>query len=251
MIINLGPTGKRAAKSPPVFTYTGAYSYKESVESDGTVNWEIAFTSGGDLVFQRVVPKIDVFMIGSGASGNAGAYNSSSFRAQGGTGGAGGTRRNLKGDSAVSVATQTTYTLVIGANGTATSGFSTTAAGGNGRSGGTGAYSNDGGYAGGSAGAATAGEEAFADPNTLHWPGYKYGAGGGGGGARNELYYSVSPGKGGTSGAGDGGAYNARGGNAVASSGSGGGGGGYDRSNSAARPGGTGGSGIIIIRNAR
>lgn len=250
MIINLGPTGKSAAKSPPIFTYTGAYSYKESVDSDGTVNWEIAFTSGGNLVFQRVVPKIDVFMIGGGANGSNGSHNDSIARSIGGAGGKGGTRRNLTGNDAVSVTAGTTYALEIGGAGAATKGFGYTAAGGNGRNGGTGAYVTDNTTSGEHATGGNAGEEAFGSGSqTLHWNGYKYGAGGGGGGAKAPgTYFTRNPGRGGTSGAGDGGAENSNGGNATANSGSGGGGGGFYNW---AGTGGTGGSGIIIIRNAR
>lgn len=250
MILNLGPMGKSRAKMPPQFTYTGSYQYAESVRSDGTVDWEIAFLSSGTLVFQKVVDKIDVFMIGGGAPGSAGSHNDSIARSIGGAGGKGGTRRNLSGNSAVPVTAGTSYILTIGGSGAATSGFGTTAAGGNGKAGGAGAYVTDGTNSGEHAGNGNDGEEAFGSGSTtLLWNGYKYGAGGGGGGAKAPVtYFARNPGSGGTSGAGDGGAENANGGAAAANSGSGGGGGGFYNW---AGSGGAGGSGIIMIRNAR
>lgn len=248
MILNFGSPGKSKAKMPPLFTYTGTYRYEESVAEDGTVNWELAFLSSGTLTFQRVVDKIDVFLVGPGANGSDGSHNDSIARSFGGKGGNGGALVTCKGTSAISVQAGTQYSITIGTPGNATTGFGKSAASGGGKTGGAGAYVTDNVYAGDNAGNGSDGERAFGG-STLLWNGYKYGASGGGGGVKSAVnYYERSPGTGGTSGAGNGGAQNANGGNATANSGSGGGGGGFY---SWEGSGGSGGSGIIIIRNAR
>ena len=256
MVINLGPAGKSAAKSPPVFTYTGSYEYHEDAAGDGgIVNWQIVFLSSGTLAFQRVVNAIDVFIVDAGEPGQSGHWDGTThFAASGGKGGNGGKAYTHSG---VSAATNTAYQIVIGTSSTTaanrvSSGFNKNASSGSQKTGGAGGWAN-GQNQGAAGGIGDNGVLSFggAGDRSGYYPNYQYGAGGGGGGAKaaDGTYFAVSPGKGGSNGSGDGGAYNAKGGNATKNSGSGGGGGGFY--NNTDQPGGTGGSGIIIIRNAR
>jgi hypothetical protein len=244
MILNLGPLGASKAKSPPAFTYTGAYELKQSTRSDGTVDWELALTSSGTLTFTRVVDSVDIFLVGPGANGQRGYADSTT--AHGGKGGNGGQVKTVYGKA---VTAGTSYSIVIGSPGTATSGFSESASSGGGKTGGAGATAIGNNRV--NAGAGTDGTKSFGGTGALYYPNYYYGASGGGGGARSANYTIASPGIKGDNGAGDGGSYSNSGGSATRNSGSGGGGGGYDISNYTDQPGGAGGSGIIIIRNAR
>lgn len=256
MILNLGAEGKPLSKQAPVYSFTGTSTYKQTVADDGTVNWELALTSSGTLKFSKVVPKVDVFLVGAGEKGGTagGNYNS----CWGGTGGKGGQRVTKTG---VDVAAGTNYTITIGKSSAGdTSALGQTATGGAGsRGGGYGRKNGHNRYYQYEDNDAKDGGYAFGTASTQLWPGYKYGAGGGGGSASNQYHGEASAGGGapGTSGGGARGLAteaDEKGGNATANSGSGGGGGGaccmgeyYEELGE----GGAGGSGIVIIRNAR
>ena len=256
MVLNIA-TAVPLSKLPPLFTYTGVSTYKESVASDGTVNWELALTSSGTLKFSRVVPEIDAFLVGGGKAGDPG--NGNTWDAKGGNGGKGGTCVTHRG---LAVSVGEPYTITVGGSGASTSAFEKTASSGGGAAGGTGARAVGSSSSQTGSTAGSAGYYAFGSANTLLWAGYRYGAGGGGGGARNNGYPNDLLGKaGGTSGGGKGGLpsdENPTAGSKGSANSGGGGGGGCCYSSSEAMherygemPGGAGGSGIVIIRNAR
>ena len=256
----LGPMGKSKAKSLPKFTFSGSYELRHTTRQDGTVDWELVLKSSGTLTFQRVVPMVDIFLVGGGASGaKAYEYNNG---ARGGSGGKGG---QCVTHTAVSVSCGS-YSIVIGGSGQNTTALGKTATGGGGASAGTGAYARTTNWGGGSYAGTDAGNgtPAFGSGTTLYQNGWKYGPGGGGGDAYARRNYSEytsvqsggAPGNSGRSdvGADGGNTSHALGYNGAANTGAGGGGGfgskdqaeGDDWSN-----GGSGGSGIVIIRNHR
>lgn len=235
--------GGAAASGLPEFTYTGTCSLLD----DGDKNWRIKFLTSGTLIFQNLKSAyITIFCVGGGASGGT-RYSSSAYNG----GGGGGAGYAIK-YGPVLVEEGASYSVVIGAGGTAVSGdgksgndggksyFGSDSTyyanggikghhgdvmplGGNGGSGGGSGHSSSG-FAGGTDGSDGAGSypgqgqgtttKEFGDATgTLY-------ATGGAGGSRS----TTSPA-------------------GTANTGDGGGGGG---TNSAA-----GGSGIVIIRNAR
>ena len=256
-----GPMGSGAKKLPPLFTYTGNYAYDEYTDPDGTVHWELALLTSGTLTFSRVVPKVDLFLVGGGEQGNAGSASGSSdyIHVYGGDGGDGGKTLTQTG---VPVAKNTAYSVVVGdgesgddpATASTALGYSSA----NGNAGATGA---DGAYCqyynsanGHDAGNGDPGVYAFGDAACLLNPGRKYGAAGAGGAARfvnsQNAAYNKSAGTGGDTGGGDGGTPNAIHGSAGAANTGSGGGGGWSR-NYDVYAGAPGGSGIAILRDAR
>ena len=255
----LGPRGLPKYKRPPLFTFTDNngnplnYEYRERVASDGTVNWEAVFKITGNLLFTRIVPEIEVFMVGPGENGISGSASGST--AVGGRGGNGGEVKNAR----VAVNAGIVYPLRVEAPGGVTSGFGVTAAGGAGKPGGAGARAADNNRT--NAGNGTPGTLSFNGTATdgsdgrLYWYAVRFGASGGGGGARSPNYTIAAAGYEASSNSGDGGLYNAAGKPAdLVGSGAGGGGGGSDLGGGQQwnySAGGAGASGIIIIRNAR
>ena len=246
----------------PEFTYTG--SYKIVNDSDQAIsdfpnykgNWKIRFLTSGTFKVTNMHGwdgRIDLFLVGGGGGGgkryqSGGAYN--------GGGGGGGYTKTVK---AITVSQNTSYTITVGAGGSAntnggtTSAFSNTASGGKGPtydsntyvggaggSGGghgntsTGVSSSAGGSNGGNGGSGSKGQgtttrEFGISGGTLY--------SGGGGGSKSA----------GGEGGGANGATYSGGGSINAAANTGGGGGGSENPSSA----GSGGSGIVIIRNAR
>lgn len=100
-------------KTLPGFTYTGTYS----VVDDGDAGWRIKFLTSGTLTLSS--PRIiDVFLVGGGASGNAGSNLYVEQLSCGGGGGGAGYTKTYK-----SVTTQAnkSYSIVIGAGGASVS----------------------------------------------------------------------------------------------------------------------------------
>lgn len=224
----------------PEFTYTGKYQIvddNDNVITATTGNWKIRFLESGTLTFTSLNGAengIDVFLVGGGGGGSA-------------SGGGGGYTKTEKN---ITVDTSTSYSITIGAggaqsvsgagyDGSSSSAFGVTAAGG--KVGKSGVYGGDGGSGGG---------------------GYTAGNGGSDGGNGASGGYAGGTGQGTTtrefgesSGklyAGGGGGGHGKEGSSVGSGGAantgGGGGGGIYGDNGC---GGAGGSGIVIIRNAR
>ena len=222
--------------------------YRVTTDQEG---WKVEFLQSGTLIFTEEVPEcLDVFLVGGGAGGIAGA--SSAY----GNGGSGGyTKRGIVALDKNS----RTYEIKIGAGGSAnggaggeTSAFGLTAKGGeakgNGGSGGgmAGSSSINGGAGGsnGDNGATTTVPaythffgQGFTTAEFYEKNGKLYAGGGGGGGQTG----GASSDGGGAGGSGT----SANGTNAKANTG-GGGGGCYN-----GKTAGKGGSGIVIIRNPR
>lgn len=246
----------------PDFAYTGSYQLLN--DNDQPIsdfpnykgNWKIKFLTSGTFKVTNMNGwdgRIDLFLVGGGGGGGkryqaGGAYN--------GGGGGGGYTKTVK---AITVSPNTSYTITVGAGGSAntnggtTSAFSNTASGGKGPtydsntyvggaggSGGghgntnTGVSSSAGGSDGGDGGSGSEGQgtttrEFGISGGTLY--------SGGGGGSKSA----------GGEGGGANGATYSGGGSINAAANTGGGGGGSENPSSA----GSGGSGIVIIRNAR
>lgn len=126
----------------PGFTCTSGCVYE--VINEGYGNWKIKFTSTGSFNF-NFNTEIEAFLVGGGGGGG---YNSSWV---GGGGGGGGLTTYV---SSINL-TSTSYPIIVGAggsssgNGSTTSGFGYSAAGGTGASSQTGGYGGSGGGAGG------------------------------------------------------------------------------------------------------
>lgn len=245
------------AKAIPAYTYSGT----SSTAADNTY-WYIFFKTNGTLRMTYTKSSVSAFLVGGGGGGGNGASNVGGQTS--GLGGLGGANRT----ATVSLTGGSNYTITVGGggaratNGTATSAFGQTAAGGT--RGGTcpnpttgytlPQYDSNGRFRVGATG-------------TRPWSTYGsiyYGAGGGHGGSRNGGGGGITNSAGGTTGGGAGGAgasagrQGAAGGNATANTGSGGGGGGggirwsaNERFNAAGNVGGSGGSGIVIIRGTQ
>lgn len=133
--------------SSPLFTYTGNCE----IVDDSNGNWKIRFLTSGNLTFTRNVD-IDVFLVGGGGSGSI---------VYGGAGGGGGS--GYTKSASTSIVKNTSYSIVIGAggaglsdtysgsgnNGSASSAFNFSAAGGFGGSEFDGGAGGSGGGAGG------------------------------------------------------------------------------------------------------
>jgi len=239
-----------------MYTYTGT----SSIINDGNSNWQIRFLTSGTFT-PNIDMSIDAFLVGGGGGG--GSTSSSTPRG----GGGGGYTATY---TSISLTSGSSYSIVIGAggaaatNGSASTAFGHSAAGGygtshlagaNGGSGGgsgsgydTAQYAGYGGTNGGNGG--TAGDVGGTGQGTTTkafggTTGDPY-AGGGSGGV-NQWGDADWARAGGILGGGTGGISYHNGTNGAANTGGGGGGagGGYEIS------GGSGGSGIVIIRNHR
>lgn len=236
------------SKKPPEFTYTGDY---ETILDDNGVDWRIKFKTSGTLTFGKLNSAkngIDVFMVGGGGAGSGHAYTTSS-----GGGGGGYTHTEKR----VLVQPNVAYPIFVGSggaaatpsasggNGTASTAFDITAAGGmagvrssnapRGGNGGSGGGTN--GYTGGSDGANGGGARGgVGQGNTTREFGEPTGDLYAGGGAGYSGDSNIQGGGGGGGSSSEAGKTNL---------GGGGGGGNYSNHGKA------GGSGIVIIRNAR
>lgn len=83
----------------PAFSYTGSYQLLD----DGNKNWRIKFLTSGTLTVSKLANSIDLFLVGGGG----GAANG---------GGGGGYTATIRG---LVVNTGTSYSIVVGAGGTA------------------------------------------------------------------------------------------------------------------------------------
>lgn len=244
--IGVGGKARLAWASGLEYSFTGQSSFSGSADGD----WELTIKSSGTLTFASLPTTVDVFLCGGGGAGDSGSYDqwNGTYGGGGGEGGCTLTTNNI-------VLAESSYSITIGAGGTAgdsnesarngkaTTAFGYSAAGGNravARSGGSGAGNGgDGGTGlnGGQSGSGGNGTAAFGGT-------YLYGAGGGAGAGITAGWVNGTRGTGGTSGGAAGGGRDTAGSSASANTGGGGGGGGTF-------PGGNGGSGIIIIRNHR
>lgn len=219
----------------PEFTYTGDYEIVNDSDEPITVsegNWKIRFLTSGTLTFTNLNGAeggIDVFLVGGGAKGLNGTAPSNEYYGSGGGGGYTSTKRGISVQSNIS------YTITVGAESGNTSAFNTTAKGASGINGGSGGA---GGFWNGLGGVIYGGQDG-ANGNR-HSGGESLSGGTGQGTTTREFgessgrLYST------------GGAAN-RFANATENTGNGGDGG----SAGVSSPGYAGGSGIVIIRNAR
>lgn len=245
--------GKEKISRFPQFTYTGEYEVIDDGINKEVQNWRIKFKTDGVLTFTKVIDEIDIFLVGGGGAGG-GAETTNS-------GGGGGYTNTIMG---IPVEAGVSYTIDIGAGGTAKSG----SAGERGKTTSAFEYSAKGGYGGGnwnsavgggdggSGGGATGGKQ-----NVSAVVAGKGGSNGGNGGSSS--YWSGGEGQGSTTrefGEDSGDLY-AGGGGGASSAGNGtggaGGGGNADRAGTPNTGGGgggkikSGGSGIVVIRNSR
>ena len=246
----------------PDFTYTGSYQLLN--DNDQPIsdfpnykgNWKIKFLTSGTFKVTNMNGwdgRIDLFLVGGGGGGGkryqaGGAYN--------GGGGGGGYTKTVK---AITVSPNTSYTITVGAGGSAntnggtTSAFSNTAPGGKGPTYDSNTYVGGAGGSGGGHGNTNAGVSSSAGGSD---------GGDGGSGSKGQgtttREFGISGGTlysggggGSKSAGGEGGGANGAtysgGGSINAAANTGGGGGGSENPSSA----GSGGSGIVIIRNAR
>ena len=251
------------------FTYTGECQVIDDSNEVSGVQWRIKFLTSGVLVFTNQ-QTVDLFLVGGGGNG-AGCSRYAGRYGSGGGGGAGGYTGTFR---QITVAAQTSYPIVIGGSGGASSALDKSVNGGeSGHTQGSIANAGSGGSGGGGAGrggdsqstAQTGGAGGSDGSNGVKG----YGNGGNGQGTTTrefgetgaELYAGGGGGGGGgpfsnsgAGGAGGGGAGKNQGGNGyagTANTGGGGGGGGYSSNNSNTTSGGAGGSGIAIIRKAK
>ena len=102
--------------SPYILTYTGNCT----VIDDGDGNWRVKFLTSGDLTMSKALD-VDIFLVGGGGGGGKGfksAYNVGiySYVGWGGSGGGGGYTKTYSG---INIVASTSYTITIGAGGTA------------------------------------------------------------------------------------------------------------------------------------
>lgn len=187
MIINLRRYSG-GGKTPPVYSYTGTSEYID----EGNGNWTLKLTTSGDLNITKLgnARFIDIFAVGPGSDGQAGAWDTIT---SGGNGGECKTLKNVK----LSVSS---YAVVIGQGDTPTSFGSEVVANKDGEGIGTKAFGEssgilygvkgaDGGYVAPQSG--YDGDDA--DPNTGN---------GGGGGNYSQDSFGIQTGRGGYGGTG-------------------------------------------------
>lgn len=101
-----------SASTPFAFTYTGSYATEGNLEG----NFVIRFKTSGTLTIGdlgNTASKIDVFMVGGGASGGVG-YAMGSSNGMGGHGGGSGYTKTVR---SLSIAKGNTFKIIIGAGG--------------------------------------------------------------------------------------------------------------------------------------
>ena len=106
----------KAGSSPYVLNYTGNCT----VIDDGNGDWRVKFLTTGTLRMSKALD-VDIFLVGGGGGGGKGfkrAYNVGiySYVGWGGSGGGGGYTKTYSG---INIAASTSYTITIGAGGTA------------------------------------------------------------------------------------------------------------------------------------
>lgn len=256
---NLATSG---SSGPSVYVTGGTFEYRETINQQGRIDWEIALLSGtaAKIAFTRNIDSVDVFLVSGGGNATGGEYGRTVFGGRGGRGGGTYTARNHR------VSLNTPYSFSVGRAGNATSIFGYTAqvSGALGGVGASASYnSSTSSYDTTEAGSGVDGVYPFGENTSLVFPDRKFGASGGGGGVYAQMNVTHEGGysetiiaqkegaAGGVTGAGNGGTNSARdGADAIENTGAGGGGRFYVQgSNSTVN--GNGGSGIIIIRNAR
>lgn len=162
----------------PEFTYTGTYTLID----DGGGNWRIKFLSSGKFTPAKDMT-VDAFLVGGGASGNAGILGN-----EAGGGGSGYTATV----SGVSLTANTEYEIVIGAGGNSANGGNSSAFGSaaNGGKRGTGVGGTANGGDGGSGGGGRNGGEGGTDGSD--GGGTAGGTGQGGGVSLNDITILVA-----------------------------------------------------------
>lgn len=249
MLQYFGPRSVASAKEEPRFTYTGQYAYLAQTGGDGTVHFDLALLTSGTLRFTRKPVKTAVFLQAGGEKGTDG---NSTSQAAGGNGG-----RHL--ETEIQLNAGTSYNVVIGGSGEATTAFGLSTEDADGVDG----------SLGGKSGTNTGvkgrdGVTAFDGTSLIQaLNGRKYGAGGGAGAFRSAqtetIWVVAGHGAGGSDGGGRGG-Y----GSPVPgwdtmtkpsagsdNTGSGGGAGYGDKIFNVRAAGASGGSGILLIRDIR
>lgn len=101
-----------SASTPFAFTYTGSYTTEGNLEG----NFVIRFKTSGTLTIGdlgNTASKIDIFMVGGGASGGVG-YGMGGNYGMGGHGGGSGYTKTVK---SLSIAKGNTFKIIIGAGG--------------------------------------------------------------------------------------------------------------------------------------
>lgn len=101
-----------SASTPFAFTYTGSYATEGNLEG----NFVIRFKTSGTLTIGdlgNTASKIDIFMVGGGASGGVG-YGMGGDYGMGGHGGGSGYTKTVK---SLSIAKGNTFKIIIGAGG--------------------------------------------------------------------------------------------------------------------------------------
>ncbi len=242
----------------------------------GIVYWEIAFWKSCEFKFDRVVDKVDLFMVGPGNNGRRGSYSNYGVTSSGGKGGDGGEIRNYSG---VPIRQGVTYTVTLGSPGddgyisandshhtTVNIGQGYSSSGGARKAGGAGATNSDDqtkqNASNGVDGVLSFGgryngvNDALEYERRHIWCGVYFGASGGGGVgcSQNGTGVTAGRGSGGRSAAGNGGGAGEAGqaaaeGETKKNHGAGGGGGGTY--GTTIKNGGAGCPGILMIRNAR
>ena len=252
MIFNLTSPVIRSKDHVPVlgedFTYSGSCTVIDDSNDAEGVQWRIKFLTSGSLVIANDW-LVDLFLVGGGRSGGAGAP---SYSRVGGSGGDGGQCKTIP---SLTMTKGISYPIVIGGSNGDTSALEQSTSGG-------GASGGNGGASGSAGGNGSSGTYEFGEAGSDIYGG---GGGGGGGGATRSGSAAGNGGSGGSGGGasgGNGGVYNNNGQgrgqdgqSAVANTGGGGGGrgGGGGASSSSDHTnyggsGGTGGSGIVIMR---
>ena len=137
--ILLGKSKENIKAKLPEFTYTGTWRWRKQVKDGSVMNWYLDLLTSGKLTFTKVVPKVDILVVGAGG---AGAKPSTGT---GGSASGGGGYYTTLDDYSISKGTE--YDIVIGAggdtngeNGGSTTAFGQTAKGGNGGKAGSASY---------------------------------------------------------------------------------------------------------------
>lgn len=108
MIFNIGGYENAKGKMPE-FTYSaGGYSLTDEGKSGSEQNWSLRLTQSGVLNFNKVVKKIDVFILGAGGAG------ATTGNSTGGAPGGGGYYQILTG---IDVSKNSSYNIIVGTGG--------------------------------------------------------------------------------------------------------------------------------------
>ena len=178
MIFNLTSPVIRSKDRVPVlgedFTYSGSCTVIDDSNDAEGVQWRIKFLTSGSLVIANDW-LVDLFLVGGGRSGNAGARGIAND-ITGGNGGAGGAGGQCKTIPALPLKKGITYTIVIGGSNGDTSALEQSTSGG-------GASGGSGGTTAATGGSGSNGTYEFGETGSDIYGGG--GGGGGGGGSSN------------------------------------------------------------------